>query len=857
MVRLGTGKGETDTVAADTSTAGRQRPELEPTAAQRLSAWLKNYHPIPGVPDELFDAGRRPRDHWLSFLGDFAEYPEADFKIRFGLANRHIRDSGASYRIHGEENERTWPLNPLPLILDQKEWETIAAGVTQRAQLVEALLQDVYGEGRLAAEGALPAAALTGSIDFLRAMRGVKPPGGRFMGVYAADLGRGPDGKWWVLDDRTQAPSGAGYALENRLVLSRAYPNLYNAMNVHRLAPFFDGLRRGLSEAAERQDPRICVLTPGRFSDTYFEQAHLARYLGFLLVEGDDLVAREGKVYVRTIAGLKRADVIWRRVDADFLDPLELNSSSRLGTPGMLEAIRAGGVVLLNNPGAGVVESKALLGFMPRLCRRLLGEDLKMPNIATWWCGQAREQELVERNFDSLAIAPAFNSMAGSGLLAAPKLTSDMTPEERDGVRRRMADRPVDFVGQEVVQLSTMPVLRDGRLEPAPFVLRVFAAFTPEGIKIMPGGFVRTSDRMDVRAISMGEGAGAADVWVIDNKPVERVSLIAAREDVKVRRILGHLPSRAADNLFWLGRYLERSEAALRLVRALCTSLMDAEGAMRTAGDSQDQLQHVLASWGALESSVLGAPALEAARSALHNTGAWGSVISLVRSAQRTASSMRERLSADFWALLLDLEAVFSGGPGSVTSEAQALRQVENALQILASLAGLAQENMNRVAGWRFLDMGRRIERGVNICTLTRLLAHDDATTDDLDLLLDLADSQISYRARYLVGLALGPVRDMVMLDPYNTRSLAFQVEILKGHLAVLPTLQEDGMLEPPSRILLPLVAQVETLDAADLNADKAKELENALMAFSGAVGDRFFLQGATAVPTVKLMGLA
>src|SRR4051812_23759438 len=392
-------------VAADISTAQRRQSDLEPTAAQRLSGWLKSYKPLPGVPDELFDTAHRPRDHWLAFLGDFAEYPEADFKARFGLATRHIRDSGASYRIYGEANERSWPLTALPLILGQKEWEEIAAGVTQRANLIEAVLQDIYGEAKLVSEGALPAAALTGSIDYLRPLRGVKPPSGRYMQIYAADLGRGPDGRWWVLDDRTQAPSGAGYALENRLVLSRAYPNLYNAMNVERLAPFFDGFRKGLAAAADRAHPRICLLTPGPFSETYFEQAHLARYLGFLLVEGDDLVARDGKVYVRTIDGLKRADVILRRVDADFLDPLELNAASRLGVPGLLEAVRAGGVAVLNMPGSGVLESNALLGFLPRLCRRVLGEELKMPNVATWWCGQPRERAMVEKNLDELALA--------------------------------------------------------------------------------------------------------------------------------------------------------------------------------------------------------------------------------------------------------------------------------------------------------------------------------------------------------------------------------------------------------------------------------------------------------------------
>ncbi|HTK35917.1 MAG TPA: circularly permuted type 2 ATP-grasp protein [Caulobacteraceae bacterium] len=843
---------------ADAATAARRRGEnLRPDAAGRLSGWLQNYRPLPGVPDELFDPLGRPRDYWLNFLGDFAEYPDDEFRSRFSLATRHIRDTGVSYRIYGEENERTWPLNPLPLLLGQAEWAQIAAGVEQRANLIEALLQDLYGEARLVADGALPAAALTGSADFIRPMRGVKPVGGRYLQLYAADLGRGPDGRWWVLGDRTQAPSGAGYALENRLVLSRAYPNLYNAMNIQRLAPFFDELRQGLAAAAGRQDPRICLLTPGPFSETYFEQAHLARYLGFLLVEGDDLVVRDGRVYVRTIAGLKRADVILRRVDADFLDPLELNGASHLGAPGMLEAIRSGGVAVLNMPGSGVLESKALLGFMPRLCRRLMGEELKLPNVATWWCGQPNERALVERNLGDLVVAPAFNGPAGGDPFSRPRLTADLSPEEKQALIARLEDRPGDFVGQEVVRLSTTPVLREGRLEPAPFVLRVYVAATPGGMKVMPGGFCRTSDLPDARAVSMGEDARTADVWVISDRPVERVTLLASKDEVKVRRIMGRLPSRAADNLFWLGRYLERAEATLRLVRSLCTSLMDSEAAIHTAGETLARLQQLLIDWGALEKAALGGGALDAARDTLHDQEAYGSVIYLVRSARRTAASMRERLSADFWTLLLNLESQLSSGAQEVLSEAEALQQVEAALQILAALSGLAQENMNRGAGWRFLDMGRRIERGVNICRFTRMLADDDATIDDLDLLLDLADSQITYRARYLVGLALTPVRDMVMLDPFNTRALAFQVQTLKEHLSVLPSLEDDGMLEEPNRVLLKLAAEVETEDAAALDLDKMSVFERALMELSEAIADRYFLQGAKALPTAKLVGLA
>jgi uncharacterized alpha-E superfamily protein len=560
---------------------------------------------------------------------------------------------------------------------------------------------------------------------------------------------------------------------------------------------------------------------------------------------------------VRTIAGLKRADVILRRVDADFRDPLELNSASRLGTPGMLEAIRSGGVVVLNMPGSGVAESKALLGFMPMLSRRLLNEDLRLSNVATWWCGQPHERDLVEKNLDRLAIAPAFNARADSGVLSKPRLVADMTPEARATFLAQLHDRPGDFVGQEVVRLSTMPVLRDGRLEPAPFVLRVYAAWTPEGWRVMPGGFCRTSERLDVRAISMGEDARTADVWVIDDKPVERMKLMASKDDVKVRRILGHLPSRAADNLFWLGRYLERAEATLRLARSLCTSLMDSETALHTTGETLASLQKLLIEWGALDEEALGVRALDAARNALHDQKAYGSVIYLVRAAQRAAASMRERLSVDFWALLLTLEKELAEGAQTPLSEAEALQQIESALQLVAALSGLSQENMNRVAGWRFFDMGRRVERGINTCRLTRTLAPDDATTDDLDLLLDLADSQITYRARYLVGLALTPVRDMLLLDPFNTRSLAFQVQTLKGHLAVLPSLLDDGMLEEPSRILLPLATEIETADAAHLTTAKMLAFERALMDLSGAVADRYFLQGANAIPTLKLSALA
>ena len=794
---------------------------------------------------------------WLRFLQAVAAYPEGDFAERFALATRHIRDAGVSHRIYGDDSERIWPLSPMPLILAEKEWAEIAAGVEQRATLLEAVLNDLYGEGRLVSQGDLPAAAVTGSDDFVRAIRGVKLPGGRPMHLYAADLGRGPDGRWWVLSDRTQAPSGAGYALETRMVLSRAFPRLYNAMNVERLAPFFSAFRASLAAAASRADPRICLLTPGPFSESYFEQAHLARYLGFLLVEGDDLVVRDGVVYIRTIAGLKRADVIWRRVDADFIDPMELNSSSRLGVPGLLQAIRAGGAVVSNMPGSGVMESNALLSFLPALSRRLLGEALKLPNVATWWCGQPTERALVEHNIDTLAIAGAFSGKAHPTLARGPRLLADLEADEREALRAAMQKRPMDFVGQEVVHLSTTPTIRDGKLQPSPFILRVYAARTADGWRIMQGGFCRISDQKDARALSMGAGAQASDVWVIAERPVEKVSLLAQREGVKVRRITGNLPSRAADNLFWLGRYLERAESTLRLVRSLCTSLMDPDAATHSAGETLDKLKALLADSESVEKEAPRRRVTDVAQAALYDEAAYGSVVSQVRSARRAAASMRERLSEDFWKQLLSLEARLKGRKKTRMTESTGLEQAEAALQDLSTLSGLTQENMNRVAGWRFLDMGRRVERGINTSRLMRKLADDDATTDDLDLLLDLIDSQITYRSRYLEGISLTPVRDLVVLDPFNPRSVAFQVATLKAHIAALPALQDDGMPEQPTRLLTRVASEIEAQDAAALDGAQARSFEHALLDLSDAITDRYFLQGANASPTKKLGGLA
>ncbi len=818
---------------------------------RRVAQWTRGYARLPGIPDEYLAQDGTPRAVWTRFFDAFAELTPGDIERRFGSADRHLREAGVTHRAPGETAERLWPLSHLPLLIDEADWQQLTAGIVQRAELLELVLGDLYGEGRLIAENAVPAAAIAGSAEYLRAVCGIKPPGGRYLNMYAADVGRGPDGRWWVLGDRTQSPSGAGYALENRLVLSRAFTTLYKSMNVERVAPFFEAFRDALRASADRDEPRIGLLTPGSFSETYFEHATLARYLGFLLVEGDDLAVSGDRIHIRTVAGLKRLDVLLRRVDSNSLDPLELDASSQLGVPGLIDVLRKNGVVVANMPGSGVMEARALLGFLPSLSRRFFGEDLKMPHIATWWCGQKSAREEVLSRLDEVAIEGAYGrGVPGFG--RGPVLASELSASERERLTLAINDRGIDYVGQELVRLSTTPVWDQGRIAPRPFVLRVFAAATPGGWTIMPGGFCRIADQPDARAVSMGDGARAADVWVVSDKAVSTATLLPTGDSVRIRRIAGWVPSRAADNLFWLGRYLERAEATLRLLRALGTQREPGKGSP-TVLHSVERIQRLLVTWGATSQATRAQPAKVAAE-ALQSQERFGSALSLLRAAQRTTTSLRERLSPDAWQVITEMTERLAE---EVDDDDGVVVAAELTLQELASFAGLAQENMNRAAGWRFLEMGRRAERAINTVRFARQFAYDEAGSEDLDILLTLVDCQITYRSRYLVGPLLPPVRDLVVLDPYNPRSVAFQVSALNDHIASLPTLKEGGLIERPQRLAVALQATLTTAEAADLDTKSLFALEQDLLNLADAIGSHYFPHGPNASRPEKLTGLA
>ncbi|WP_297353449.1 circularly permuted type 2 ATP-grasp protein [Paraburkholderia sp.] len=820
---------------------------------RKVAQWTRDYERLPGIPDEFIAQDGTPREVWTRFFEAFGMLAPADVERRFGSADRHLREAGVTYRAPGDIADRIWPLSHVPLLIGETEWQQISAAVSQRAQLLEMVLTDLYGDAKLVAEGALPAAAIAGSAEYLRSVCGVQPPGGRYLNVYAADLGRGPDGRWWVLGDRTQAPSGMGYALENRLVLSRAFTDLYKSMNIERVAPFFEAFRDSLRASADRDEPRVGLLTPGPFSETYFEHATLARYLGFLLVEGEDLAVSGDRIHIRTVAGLKRLDVLLRRVDSNSLDPLELDASSQLGVPGLIDVVRKNGVVVANMPGSGVAEARALLGFLPSLSEKLLGEKLKMPHIATWWCGQKAAREEVLSRLDDFAIEGAYGyavpGFPGRGTI----LTAELSASERDRLKDAIHKRGIDYVGQEVVQLSTTPVWDNGRLTPRPFVLRVFAAATPDGWTVMPGGFCRIAEQLDARAVSMGAGARAADVWVVADKAVAASTLLPAVDTVKIRRIAGWVPSRAADNLFWLGRYLERAESTLRLVRALSVPQRDPGQSALGTQQTVERIQRMLITWGATSLTARSQPAKISAQ-ALQSEDNFGSALSLVRAAQRTATSLRERLSPDAWQVITEMAERLAY---EVEDDEGVVSAAELTLQELASFAGLAQENMNRAAGWRFLEMGRRAERAINTTRFARQFAYDEASSDDLDVLLTLVDCQITYRSRYLVGPLLAPVRDLVVLDPYNPRSVAFQVSALNDHIANLPALKENGLLERPQRLAVALQSSLTTGEAGSLHTKSLFAFEQDLLTLADSIGSHYFPQGTSATRPEKLTGLA
>ena len=555
-----------------------------------LRRLLSGYTSVEGRYDELLSAPGLPRPHWDAFLRSLAARQGLEVSETLALMESEIRENGITYNVYADPKgaDRPWEVDPLPLLLSASEWEEIAAGIAQRADLLNRVLGDIYGPQDLLRSGAIPPSIIFGHSGYLHQVKGIHPPGGVHLFNYAADLARSPDGHWWVVTDRTQAPSGAGYALENRLVVSRVFPQMFRELHVQHLASFFDALRESLlrwapkdmiDRASERASPLVVLLTPGPYNETYFEHALLARYLGFPLVEGSDLTVRDGCVWMKTVEGLKRVNAVLRRQDDDYCDPLELRSDSALGVPGLTDCARRGTVLLANALGSGVLESGALLGYLPKLSEQLLGEPLRLPSVATWWLGEPAALDDAWSRLDKLIIKPLERSIREPAVFGA-----DLSAKERAALRERVAARPQRYVAQEWVHVSQAPVLeqstdadRAEQLSSRTVGLRVFAVATPNGYHVMPGGLTRVAGDDRSRVIAMQRGGRSKDTWVLSDAPVNASFSLLSRtvkpQDLVASR--ANVPSRAAENLFWFGRYGERCENAARLLRVAIADVLD------------------------------------------------------------------------------------------------------------------------------------------------------------------------------------------------------------------------------------------------------------------------------------------
>ncbi|MFA6153249.1 circularly permuted type 2 ATP-grasp protein [Mesorhizobium sp.] len=789
----------------------------------RIHALLEHYQPIEGVVDEMVDASGNPRPVWKDFIEALDEVGPEKLAQRFARADQYLRDAGVYYRVYDKAgtNEREWPLAHVPLLIEDGEWQAISAGLIQRAELFEETIADIYGPNQLVEKGILPAGLIAASPEYLRPMVGIRPAEGHFLHFCAFELGRGPNGEWWVLGDRTQAPSGAGFALENRVATTRALSDIYGEMHVHRLAGFFRRFRDALIGMAREGDGRVAILTPGPLNETYYEHAYIARYLGIMLLEGEDLTVSDGRLMVRTVSGLTPISVLWRRLDAAFADPLELRPDSQIGTPGLVEAIRHGAVSTVNALGSGLMETRALLAFLPKISRALRGEELLLPSVATWWCGQATERAHVLANIERMVIGPALSTRLAFEDDEQTKLGSALTDGERAELVARIERDGGDFVGQEAVTLSTTPVYVDGWLEPRPASLRVYLARTPEGWTVMPGGFARVGLSLDPTAIAMQRGGQAADVWVVSERPVERETLLPQESDSFTRTRPGSLPSRAAENLTWLGRYIERSEDTVRILRAYHVRLAEtSDPDMPLLADVRDYLE------------PFGIDVETAIPSALIGT---------LDSAVYSAGQIRDRFSPDGWLALKDLSKTIHQFATTVAPGDDATRAMTVILRKLAGFSGLLHENMYRFAGWRFLEIGRRLERGIQIARTLSRLTSANAPDGALDMMLEIGDSVMTHRRQYPVQTGRRTVIDLLALDPLNPRSILFQLERLKAEIGLLPALGGQGHMSPAAKAILQLNTQIAIKEPSDMTPKALDALATEIGSLYNSLAKAYF----------------
>ncbi len=810
------------------------------TSPSPSSVWNLNDYPGNAQHfDEMCGAPGQPRVHWQHLLDAVTRmgWPELHKRQRESL--RLLRESGVTYSAD-DEAERPWQLDTIPLLMSKTDWLTIELGITQRLELLNVLLKDIYGRGEVFRKNLLPPELIYADPGFQRACTSVPVPGGQSLHFYAADLARAPDGRFYVVGDRTQAPTGAGYCLENRIVLSRVLPSLFRDSQVHRVALFFRTLRQTLQNVAwhRHDNVRIVVLSQGSDSPNYFEHAYLAKYLGYTLVQGADLTVRDARVWLKTLDGLQPVDVILNCMSAAFSDPLELDPTSIYGVAGLLQAVRMRQVALINTASTGVLENRGLMQFLPKLAQHFLGEDLLLPSPPTWWCGQTQAREHVLNNLNKLLVK---NLMPMSGETAIRG--DSLNAAELEHLRQRILSRPEQYVGQEKVECAQAPVFTGKGLEPRQWVLRTFALRTETDVQVMPGGLTRVASAADQPVISEQDGGLTKDTWVLASEPEDRSSLLPMN-DSAVNFIVGRgeLPSRVAENLFWLGRYAERGEGITRLLRALLRHLIEPQETLEPSDNMG--LHSLLRALTTLTETYpgfigdgsearLAAPEAEL-MSVFLEAKRPGSLAFTLNSLLYAARAVRDRLSPDIWRVFNEVEdnlaelsqrhAKLSGLHSFFTDASSdilypALDTLNGLVTVFAAFNGLSQENVTRGQGWQFLMIGRRLERAqltthLLRSTLSHPVPHESLL---LEQLLLICDSLMTYRSRYRTQISLVPTLDLLLQDETNPRALSFQLERLQHYIGGLPRDNLFAYKSQEERLLLDALSRVRLADPMQL----------------------------------------
>jgi uncharacterized circularly permuted ATP-grasp superfamily protein/uncharacterized alpha-E superfamily protein len=781
-----------------------------------------HYKGIDGLFDEMSVKDNQIRPHWEYLIQSLKTLGTRELELRVQEAQRLLRDNGVTYNVFGDpqKRDRTWQLDPIPLLISSEEWATIERGLAQRAELMNLLAADLYGPRQTLQQGLLPLELVANYPGFLRPCHGINFSKHHHLLLYAVDLIRSPDGCFWAIADRTQAPAGAGYALENRLVMSRILPSLFRDSHVHRLALFFRTLRTTLAQLSGNQDHRIVLLSSGPEDETYFEHAYLAKYLGYTLVQGADLTVREGKVRLRTLDGLQPVDVILRRVDDLLCDPLELEPNSCLGVAGLMQAVRMRNVAMANPLGIGVLENPGLLAFINPLARYFLGEDLLIPSPTTWWCGQTQACDYVLTHLEKLvikSIQPGKVAIHGQFL----------NEHQREQLRQQIRAKPQWFVGIEEPPRSTAPIFTAGHLEPRQVILRSFLVSCDNHYQVMPGGLTRVSANSD-SLYTVGQSENLTkDTWVLAAEPVVQLTLLPTVQPIVRFEGQRELPSRVAENLFWLGRYAERAEGTIRLLRTVSFYLSEFydfktpqhDACLQTLLKAVTYLTQTYPGFVGEGAEVALAMPEKELLSVFLDKNRFGSLSSTLQSLLNAARSVRDRISLDLWHVISDIDEQLQSLQQSTGLRIDdLLDELDNLIHALAAFAGFSIENITHEMGWHFLLIGRRLERATQSTYLLQALL-TVAIADDsvlLEYLLVITDSLLTYRRRYRSQAQVNAALELVLQSESNPRSIGYQLESLHRHIRELPR-HDVPYHSAEERLILEALTQLRLADVDQL----------------------------------------